>query len=85
MTQEELAARSGVQTAYVSRLENGRSSPTLAKLEVIAKTLDVEVAQLFAHAPAGEAGGDEQTLLELWQGLTGEQRATVIDVMRAMM
>lgn len=57
MTQRELAARSGLQQADISRLEAGRSNPTLATLAAVARTLGAEVSLLApgtgAHAPQG--------------------------------
>ena len=41
LTQTTLAKRSGMNRAYLSRLESGRQNPTLATLERLAKTLEV--------------------------------------------
>ena len=41
LTQTALAKRSGMNRAYLSRLESGRRNPTLATLERLAKTLKV--------------------------------------------
>jgi DNA-binding XRE family transcriptional regulator len=41
LTQTALAKRSGMNRAYLSRLEGGRRNPTLATLERLAKTLKV--------------------------------------------
>jgi DNA-binding XRE family transcriptional regulator len=41
LTQTALAKRSGMNRAYLSRLEGGRRNPTLATLERLAKTLEV--------------------------------------------
>jgi len=41
LTQTALAKRSGMNRAYLSRLESGRRNPTLATLERLAKTLEV--------------------------------------------
>lgn len=46
MTQEELARRSGVSRAYLSRLEMGRHDPPLSRLRKIAKALGVKVSEL---------------------------------------
>lgn len=46
MTQEALAAKSGVSRAYLSRLEMGRHDPPLSRLRKIAKALRVKVSEL---------------------------------------
>lgn len=47
ISQEELAARMGVDQAYVSRLEAGSLNPTLSTLEDAAKALNIELVLLF--------------------------------------
>ena len=46
LTQEELAQKSGVSRAYLSRLEMGRHDPPLSRLRTIAKALRVKVSEL---------------------------------------
>lgn len=43
----ELASRSGVTAAYVSRVENGRISPTVATLSRMVLAMDETIASLF--------------------------------------
>ena len=45
---ETLAAESGVDRAYVSRIERAVANPTIDVLERIAGALEVEMAELFA-------------------------------------
>ena len=45
---EALAAQSGVDRAYVSRIERALANPTVDILERLASVLGVEVADLFA-------------------------------------
>ncbi len=47
MTQRQLAAKSGIQQAEISRIEAGNSNPTLSTIAVLANALDVE----FSLAP----------------------------------
>jgi len=44
MTQRELAARSGIQQAEISRLEAGSSNPTLSTIAALAFALDAELS-----------------------------------------
>ena len=63
LTLSELAARSGVSPAMVSRIERGQVSASLGTLEALTRALGVPVANLFAgtveqtevsFVPAGE-------------------------------
>lgn len=47
LTQEQLAERLGCATTFISRIENGRRSPSLANIGRLAEILDVPVAALF--------------------------------------
>ena len=47
LTQEQLALKSGVSRNMLSKLENGNYNITALKLWSIARTLDVNVGQLF--------------------------------------
>lgn len=57
LTQQELVDHTGLDrsASYVSALETGRSSPTLAELEQLARYFRTTVADLLA-----EAGGDAE-------------------------
>ncbi|EJE8675446.1 helix-turn-helix transcriptional regulator [Vibrio parahaemolyticus] len=48
LTIEDLASRSGLSVAHLSRLENGRKSPTITTLEKIALALDVPIVYFFS-------------------------------------
>jgi transcriptional regulator with XRE-family HTH domain len=48
ISSENLAAESGVDRAYVSRIERAVANPTIAILEQIAAVLEVEIGELFA-------------------------------------
>jgi transcriptional regulator with XRE-family HTH domain len=55
MTQAELAARMGVDRAYVSGLEQGERNPTVVTLWHIAKALGVK-ARALLHEPKSRTG-----------------------------
>jgi transcriptional regulator with XRE-family HTH domain len=46
MTQDDLSGRCGLYRTYLSRLENGTVSPTMAALRALAVALEVEVLDL---------------------------------------
>lgn len=51
ISQAELAARMGVDRAYVSGLEQGARNPTVVTLWHIAKALKVSMATFFEEKP----------------------------------
>jgi transcriptional regulator with XRE-family HTH domain len=66
VAQAALAARLGVSTAYVSKLEAGRSNPTIGMLARVAAALDAVLAidlqpAETAASPADDAGRSATT------------------------
>lgn len=49
-----LADRAGVGFVTVSRIENGRMSPTVEMLEKLAKALDIDVRDFFSASRRGK-------------------------------
>lgn len=47
LSQEQLAADSGIDRSHVGFIEQGRRRPTLSTLVKIARTLDISLEQLF--------------------------------------
>lgn len=64
LSAKELASRSGVSAAMISRIESGQVSPSIATLNALSATLDVPLVSLFretaprhadfTHVPKGE-------------------------------
>lgn len=50
-TVRELAKRAGVGYVTISRIENGRMSPTVAMLEKLARALGIGVRDFFPSKP----------------------------------
>ncbi len=46
-TQETLAFKIGISRAYMGYIEQGRNTPSLEVLQKIAKTLSVQLSELF--------------------------------------
>jgi transcriptional regulator with XRE-family HTH domain len=51
LAQREIEDRSGLQRAYLSRVENGHTVPTIETLEKWARALEVPIYQLFYDGP----------------------------------
>lgn len=47
MSQEKLAADSGIDRSHIGFIEQGRRKPTLSTLQRITKVLDVKLEELF--------------------------------------
>jgi transcriptional regulator with XRE-family HTH domain len=49
ITQEELAERLNVSQSWLARIETGRETPNLKRLQQIARALDVKVKDLIPY------------------------------------
>lgn len=47
MTQEQLAHEASLERSYMGYVERGQANPTLEKLSKIAKTLEIDIKDLF--------------------------------------
>ena len=55
ITRAELASRVGVSGAAVSQWESGESNPTAERLERVAESLGVSMAEFYGPLPAKSA------------------------------
>jgi transcriptional regulator with XRE-family HTH domain len=55
LTARDLAARSGISAAMVSRIENGQVSPSLSTLEALARALEVPIVSLLRETGTATA------------------------------
>jgi transcriptional regulator with XRE-family HTH domain len=49
ISQEELAARSGLHRTYLADLERGNRNPSLESIHAVANGLGIQVSELFRH------------------------------------
>jgi transcriptional regulator with XRE-family HTH domain len=86
LTQRDLATLSGINEYQISRYENGKSDPSTAFLELIARHLDVSADFLiglsdYPHGQFGETLEPEQSqLLKAFE--TGDS-ATIMELVSA--
>jgi len=50
LSQRQLAGRMGVPRTYISKIENGKATPTLSSLERLANALEVDICSLVHDA-----------------------------------
>jgi transcriptional regulator with XRE-family HTH domain len=67
LSRQEVENRTGLLRVYISRIENGRTIPSLKTLERLATALDVPMHQVFStgdERPPGAAGAPQQSAEE---------------------
>jgi len=62
LSQGDLQARTGLLRCYISRVENGHTTPALETLERWTKALNIPLYQLFYGEPAKHVDGESDFL-----------------------
>jgi transcriptional regulator with XRE-family HTH domain len=94
MSQGDVEKRTGLLRCYVSRVENGHTTPSLDTLQRWAEALEVEIYQLFfegrgapKHVPAGPMDGlneREMKLFAFFRRANEADRQFMLDVGRKL-
>jgi len=94
LSQATIRERTGLTFAYISRVENGHSTPSLQAVEKWANALEVEVYQVFfvGHSQPEALvvpertpiGPKERTLLGLYEQMPVDDRALLISFAREL-
>jgi transcriptional regulator with XRE-family HTH domain len=94
LTQQELVEYTGLDrsASYISSIETGRTSPTLAELEAIARVLRTTAIEMIeesggapgaprAVGPEGESAGQGQRALALFESLPAAGQELALDLL----
>ncbi len=85
LTQEAVAEQCGLQVETISRVESGRTTPSLETLLALAEALGCGVADFVdpsRPAPVGPLSSDELEALELWRGMSAKARRAWLSLAR---
>lgn len=87
LSQKEVTTISKLDAAQYSRIENGKTDPSVSTLERIAKALGVSLAELFAATDElKEINSHDKTLMEkvaLMETLAEEEKKTIYTMLDA--
>ena len=82
MTQSEISQKTGLDQAYISRLEKGTAEGTPGQILNIARAIGVPIAQLYDEQDelakkVADLSDDTIEFARTWQSLPVEQRAAM--------
>jgi transcriptional regulator with XRE-family HTH domain len=87
LSQKEVTIDAGLDTAQYSRIENGKTDPSVTTLERIAKAMNISLAELFAASEElKETNSFDQTIKEkviLVETLADDERKTIYTMLDA--
>jgi transcriptional regulator with XRE-family HTH domain len=82
MTQSEVSQKTGLDQAYISRLENSTAEGSPAQILSIARAIGVPIAQLYddqddTAKKVADLSDEAIEFARIWQALPAEQRAAM--------
>lgn len=83
LSQQEVAEKIGIDRAQYSRVETGKSEPTITSLEKIAKALEVDIIDFFKSTNSYDVNSYDSSLIEkvkLIDGLNEEQKKSIFNI-----
>ncbi|MBS0635860.1 MAG: helix-turn-helix transcriptional regulator [Verrucomicrobia bacterium] len=86
MSQKELITAIGMGAPMYSRIETGKTEPSISSLEKIAKALGVKLYELFTDVDSHEVNSHDGTLMEkvrLIESLTEDEQKTLFTILDA--
>jgi len=84
ISQEKLAEIVSLDSKFISKIEVGRSSPSLETMESIANALGVEIKDLFEFAHLQVGGVKIAEIEKLLAGADEEKKRTILKIVRAV-
>lgn len=87
LSQDQLAEVIGIDQKHMSRIELGKSYPSLDRLMRIAEALQVPLPSLFEfmHLESPETQTQTQSIEEMLKGLDDEARGKAYKIIRAIL
>lgn len=84
-TEYRLAKESGLSQSTLNNIFSRHTVPTVATIEMIAKSFGITLSQFFAESGESvELTGEQQRLLEKWNALSPEQRKALLNLIENM-
>ena len=82
LSQEELAARVGINNSFLSQVERGLKAPSLKTLFKIAAALEVGIARLFEDEETTTSAAVEQEVAALLAAAPADRKKALVDLLR---
>jgi transcriptional regulator with XRE-family HTH domain len=84
MSQDQLSEQIGIDPKHLSRIELGKSFPYMETLEAIAKSLQVELSDLFDFSHLEAHSIDKRQIEDLLEGLNQDKLRLIYKVVKSL-
>ena len=84
LSQEQIALRAEITTAYLGQIERGEKNPTIKSVEQISHALGLSLSELFSNQgePIANVDGTMENIIFEMQDLSTKERKEMLDIIR---
>lgn len=84
LSQEQIALRAEITTAYLGQIERGEKNPTVKSVEQISNALGISLSELFSNQgdPIANIDGTMENIIFEMQDLSIKERKEMLDIIR---
>ena len=86
LSQEQIALRAEITTAYLGQIERGEKNPTVKSVEQISNALGMSLSELFSNQddPIVNVDGVMENIIFEMQDLSINERKEMLDIIRSI-
>lgn len=84
LTQEKVAESSNISTVYLSKIENGKVTPTLDTLGAICSVIHTDLGAVITGCQYSQQGYGNDAVLELFQSLSPDVKPVALKVLQEL-
>ena len=86
LSQEQIALRAEITTAYLGQIERGEKNPTVKSVEQISNALGMSLSELFSNQddPIVNVDGVMENIIFEMQDLSIKERKEMLDIIRSI-
>ena len=82
LTQEKVAEAADITTVYLSKIENGKVTPTLDTLDAVCAAVDADLGYVVSGCRYAQKTYGSETVLKLFQSCTPDVKPIALAVLK---
>jgi len=84
LTQENVAEASDITTVYLSRIENGKVTPTLDTLDAICSVLNIDLGTILSGCQYDQQNYGNEIVLEMFRACSAEVKPIALKILKEL-
>ena len=84
LTQEKVAEAADITTVYLSRIENGKVTPTLETLAMICSVINADLGTVISGCQCSNKDYGNDTVIELFRACSPEVKPVALKILKEL-